>query len=212
MALSFPRALPSPARFATCNMRPEYTQAIVPTRGAENPAADLGPELWLADVQTAKMTAADFREWRAWLKSLRGASRTFLMTDPDYAAPAAYPAGSGWGSPTVAAFDQAARTIDLQALTAGAVLAPGDRFHIVYATSSHYALFEITEGGTANGSGELTVSVEPDILDGIATSDSCVFLNPSCEMRMQPGTVEAPDELTGVGAVKFQAVQVRRKA
>lgn len=212
MALTFPRALPTEAALVSTGVRFDRAQATAIMPGAANPVSDLGDGVWRANLQSAPLLpAATLRAWKNWRQSLRGALRTFLMTDPDYAVPAAHPGGSGWGSPVVAAFDQAAGTIDLSGLTPStAVLSAGDRFHIVYGTSSHYAYHEITEGGTADGSGLLTIAVDEPILDGIATSDALVFTAPKFEAYIVPGTWDQTDGLGGTGSFKFDAMQVVR--
>lgn len=211
MAISFPRSLPDPAYLITIRAKLQRLQAVALTSGSTNHGSDLADALWMANpASVSKVPKSAMKEWRAFVKSLRGVQRTFLMVDLDYTTPQAYPTGTGWGSPTVAAFDQAAGTIDIQALTAGAVITPGDRFQIVYGTSSHYAYHEVTEGGTADGSGDLTVSVEGPILDGIATSDSMEFLNPAFEAFMLPGSWTDTDDIGGNGSFEFKCLQHSR--
>lgn len=211
MAISYPRALPSPAYFAQTNVAFDRPQALTMANNAANFAADLGDGVWRCHVRSVDaVPRSGIKTWRAWLASLQGARKTFLMTDPDYAAPAAHPDGTGWGSPTVSAFSQANGTISMTGMTAGAIITPGDRLHIIYATSSHYAYHEVTEGGTVDGSGNLTITVEGPIRTGLTTSRSVVFASPSFEAALVPGTVETPDALGGQGAFEFQAFQVVR--
>lgn len=211
MAISDPREIPSTPYLEQCGFHLFEQVSQIPLRGGRNPVADLGAPIWTCEVKSVRnVPLAGMREWVAWRNSLRGHSPTFLMYDIDRQYPTAYPSGSGWGSPTVAAFSQANRTIDLQALTASAVITPGDRLSITYGSSSHYAYHEIVEGGTADGSGNLTVTVAEDIRTGIAASDVVNMSKPRCEMVMLPNSWKASDGLGGVGSFSFSAAQVIR--
>lgn len=208
MVLTFPRDLPDPPYFIATKLRIETVQALVPTSGATNPAADLGPAMWVAEPKTPHMPASGFRGYCAWHKSMRGAMRSFLMYDPDYKFPASSPGGSpSWGSPLVSAFDPAGGTITIKGMTPGYVLNAGDRMSIIYGTSNHYAMHEITAPATADGAGNLWVYVEPGILDGIAVDDVINFNRPKVEMTITPGSWEQMDGLGGAGSVSFSCIQ-----
>jgi hypothetical protein len=212
MAISYPRELPTPSYLAQDGVdyiRPQSGGII---GGAANPVSDLGDGYWVADVMSVPdVPKAGMLAWRAWRGSLQGGLKSFLMKSPDYIYPQAHQDGSSLGTPVISAFNQANGTIDIGGLVASTTeLTVGDRFSVLYAGSSHYALYTVTEGATANGSGVAQVTVAEPVLTGIAASDTVHLANPRFEAFIVPQSWEAKDGIGGRGSFKFQAMQLVR--
>lgn len=212
MAISYPRELPSPSYLLSDGTRYIRPQAAGVVGGAANPVSDLGEGYWLANVQSVgQVPVAGMKAWRAWAASLQGGLKSFLMKSPDYTNPAAHPDGSSLGTPVVSAFSQANGTLDISGLVASTTtLTAGDRLSVLYAGSSHYAMHTVIEGGTANGSGVLQVTLGEPIITGIAASDTVHLSDPRFEAFIVPDTWEDTDTIGGIGSFKFQAMQLVR--
>jgi len=212
MAITYPLALPEPLCFLQDGVSFEPNQFAVINEGAQNPVSDTSDAVWQAAVKSvANVPPASMIAWRNWYRKLKGGFGQFLMTSPDYAAPQAHPDGTNLGTPLVSSVTAATGTIVLKGLVISTTtLTPGDRLQIVYASSSHYAYHEVVEGGTADGSGNLSIVVHEPIFDGIASDDPVTLMAPKFEAFVVPGTFAAPDGIGGVGSFEFMAMQYMR--
>jgi hypothetical protein len=212
MTISYPRDLPTAHRIESVEFQPFYLQARAPTRGSLMQAADLGPQLWRGSFRTAELTASQADEWQAWLESLEGGIRTFKMWNPVKQYARAYPDGYGalsWdGIGDVVSIAVGLDAITLDGVPAGLVLSAGDM--LSYSASSKQRLHRIVEGGTADGSGVVTVGVRPLIGPSPAENAEVLFLKPWCLATVAPNSIRAPwsaRRVGGAATVSFEAYQ-----
>ena len=88
MTISYPLALPTHTGFAQIELR--ATNAVAYARSPftfAGQAFAYPGQMWQADITLPPMKRADAEQWVAWLLSLRGQLGTFLLGDPNGAAP-----------------------------------------------------------------------------------------------------------------------------
>ncbi len=159
MALTYPRDLPSHAGIRNVELR-----AVSATAYDMSPFTFSGTsyeydgQMWQADIELPPMKRADAEEWIAWLISLRGRAKDFLLGDPSAPAPRGL-AGAFPGSPVVT--DQSGGTIIVTgaSVNKSGWLLPGDYIQIGSAGTA--TLHKVLEAANTNASGEVTLEVWP---------------------------------------------------
>lgn len=216
MTITYPRDLMA-YRFANSTFRLDRVQAKSPGRGGLAQVVELGPATWHAVYETPALGKSDALAWSAWLASLRGGVRLFKMVDPWRQAPHAHPSYAGLNRAGGGSFDGtcaladvgvAFDTLDLETLPVGFTLTPGDL--VSFVTSTYQALHEVIEGGAANGSGDLTVTVEPAVRPTWTPGATVSLYRPWCigviDATSQAHERRAADSRGG--SVRFEATQV----
>lgn len=178
-AIAFPRDIPAELKLVGLSFPPSPMIEITPLRSGALIAKDLGPTLWKPSFRSTEMEAADAGVIRAWCASL-------LSTEPFYGYdklreyPLAYPLPTGFTGLTVAgdafsgkcALASVATNkveLGLSALPVGFILSPGDYIAFDYGSSNGRALHMVIVGGTADGSGALSIEVRPPLRVGYET-------------------------------------------
>lgn len=156
----------------------ERNDYMAPEASGRVGGVQAGFPLWRATYALSRMTSDYSDTWRAWVSGMRGQTRRFIGRDiarqlpRSYIAAGAMPGGfdgeaSGW-SETINADDDAELT--LEGLPVGLVLSPGDYIDFRYTATEDAiaglpwrALVRVVEGGTADGSGDVTVIIEPPV-------------------------------------------------
>lgn len=218
MTITFPRDLPEPHKIRSMSFLPQYQQSMAPLRGGEVEAIDLGVPLWRPVFQTAILTETQGLIWEAWFESLGGSVRTFKAWNPLRRYALGYRAGYGGllvgGEPwngTGILEDVAVQldAIDVSGLPVGFKLAVGDMLSYSYATGRQ-ALHRVFEAVTADGDGEATISVRPNVKP-VPDEDAVVsFIKPWCKAIVDTKSIrvewetQAPDRMA---TVSFEAVQ-----
>jgi hypothetical protein len=178
--------------------RVNYT---APTADGRVGGVQAGFPLWSAVYTLGRMPEDNSDEWRAFIADQRGGIRRFIGRDLARQYPKLYPDGFGdfgtftgaassW-SQTINSDDDARLTLHLGADAAGLVLSFGDGIDFRYdATETAISgiawrsFSRVTSGGTADGSGDVTVTVEPPIPDAVP-SDAVAHLDqPGCVMTI----------------------------
>jgi hypothetical protein len=223
VTIAFPRALPSQLKTVGLAFDPLPMLEVTPLRSGGRIALDLGPTLWQASSwQSSPMEEEDFGELRAWYATLTSVKH-FLGYDILRQYPVAYK--DGWGALTVGGnpFDGTGRltavsdgglTAALALLPVGFIASPGDYFAFWYGTDDAYrALHMVVAGGVADGSGELSIEVRPEIRTGWEDDSSpparvVDLYRPTARMAIVPGSWSAPIDNRRLGRVSFDAIQV----
>lgn len=219
MTITFPRDMPEPLAVRSCSFNPLYMQVRAPTRGGLTQVANVAPDLWEMKYETPPLREADAGVWHAWLQSLRGGARLFKATHPLRRYALGYPAGYGAltraggggafdGTCILFAIGEALDTVTLSTLPASFVLGAGDMLSFPFASGLGQTLHRVVEGATANGSGALTVTVEPTLPLAAATGVTVSLLAPWCKAVLDPKSVTGPWQVGRRSAVSFSAVQV----
>lgn len=219
MTLTFPRDLPEPLAVRSCTFQPLYTQVRAPTRGGLTQVANVAPDLWDIKYETPPLRAADAKAWRAWVASLRGGARLFKAYDPVARWASAYPSGYGGmsraggggsfdGTATLFAIGGTLDTVTLTTLPAAFVLTVGDMLSFPFASGVGQTLHRVVEGATANGSGAVTVTVEPTVPIAAATGVAVALEKPWCKAVIDAKSISAPWTIGKRSTLAFAAVQV----
>lgn len=218
MTITFPRDIPEPVQIRGCTFQPLYAQVRAPTRGGLTQVANIAPDLWEIKYETPPLREAEAGIWHAWLQSLRGGARLFKAWNPVRRYAVTYPSGYGGmsragggsfdGTATLSAIGGTLDTVTLTALPASFVLAPGDMLSFPFSSAVGQSLHRVVENATANGSGAMTVTVEPTIPLAATTGVTVSLEKPWCKAVLDPRTVQGPWTLGRRSAVSFQAVQV----
>lgn len=217
MAISYPRPMLS-IGFGSQKFEPEHQSTFAPTRGGQGVSVELGPARWRGEWQTNTLSEVDFNAFRSWLSSLRGAGRSFFGQDRLHRFPTNYAAGFGGlvRAGTATAFDGTATTwsidasraaLTLNGLPAGFVLVPGDYVGFSWSTNRR-ALVRVLEAATASGTGVATFDVEPTVPLVVPGGAVATLADPTCVMRLEPGSTDAAADYQRTGSVSFRAIQI----
>ena len=117
---------------------------------------DHGGAIWQGEVKLPAMRPATAKAWEVFLLQCRGASGTFLM-GPVLAGNT----GTGTGGDLASAGAARDESISLQNAGAAATYKAGDWLQI--GTSLSARLHKITADATADGSGNVTLTIEPEL-------------------------------------------------
>jgi hypothetical protein len=179
---------------------------------------------WLASYFFSRMPLVNSDEWRAWLSAQRGATRRFIARDiarplpRQYMDAGALPGGfdgecSDWSETINADGDS---ELSLEGLPVGLILSQGDYIDFRYDATEDAiaglpwrALVRVVEGGTADGSGDVTVVVEPPVPSAVP-SDAVAFIKDTgCIMALvlDQTSLEPVDRLYAVLGGTISAAQ-----
>lgn len=176
MGFNFPRDLPSHTGARAVEFHAINTNAI--SRSPFTLASqtfDWGGEMWQADISLPTMARADAEGWIAWLLSLRGRSKTFLLGDPL----GVTPRGSARNVDGLAV-DGAGQTgfelsIDGAPASRSNYLRAGDWLQL--GTGSTARLYKIMSDADSNGAGEVDLDIWPALRSSPADGASVVVEN-----------------------------------
>ncbi len=229
MTITFPTTLPSEllARLSTTAFELDWMQEYAPTRGGLVIARDLGPALWMASFQSARLQAKDFLSVETWLDTLSGSLNTFYAYDVRRTNAIAYPAGYGsLTRPDTSSFSSGTCflagvagdnvTITLgsagtpsTALPAGFQITKGDYVAFDYTDTRGVtvrALHRFVASATASGSGVLSAEVRP-FVRATAAGSTAQLLTPSGKFLLNPKSVRKNLNPAGYGTIAFQGLQ-----
>jgi hypothetical protein len=180
---------------------PQWSQEV--SQGAVPRTADLGEELWVAEVGCSTLLAAEAREAEARINALRGAQGTFYLHNPRAPYPLADLNGATLGESevTIYALGDDNKSLRFEGLTVGYVLSIGDFFHFDTGEEPNVrrCLHQLTTTGVADGAGRTgMISVVPHIRAGAETA----------EVFIVPGTFKGQSQRGGLGSITFTAMQV----
>lgn len=173
-----------------------------PTADARVGGVQAGFPLWGGSWTLSRMPVENSDEWRAFIADQRGGIRRFLARDLARQYPREYPDGfgafgaftgaaSGW-SQTINSDEDAILTLTLGSAAAGLILSPGDYVDFRYTTTepalpgiAWRTMSRVTVGGTANGSGVVTVTIDPPVPTNAVPNTAVAHLDePACVMTV----------------------------
>lgn len=214
MAITFPRNFPVCASFVATEFVAVHQQARSLTGGGSPDVVSLGPTLWRGRWTARCTTRAQYGEWAAWLNSLRGGLRTFQGRPPWWRWPMSYPrgfggltvSGSAWGGAgNLQTIGATKDVLTINQVPIGLKLLVGDWLSIP--VGSRQTLHQVTEAGTANGSGIVTVTVEPPVKQSATTGVEVTFEYPWCDMVLSDAPSMDQDGYRDA-SVSFEGLQV----
>lgn len=202
---------------------PRRIDYVAPEASGRVGGVQAGFPLWEAVWMLGRMPDDNSDEWRAWLTGMRGQTRRFIGRDIARQVPKAYlntgmPGGfdgeaSDW-SETINADGDA--ELSLEGLPIGFVLSPGDYIDFRYdatedaiAALPWRALVRVVEGGTADGSGDVTVIVEPPVPTAVPDSATAHVSETGCIMALilEETNLDGVDRLYSILGGQITAVQ-----
>lgn len=174
---------------------------VSPEAGGRLNSVQAGFPLWSANYSLSRMPEDYSDTWESFVDGLRGATRRFIAFDLKRLYPKLYPDGFGaFGAFTGAAssWSQSINsdgdcllTLHLGSAAAGLVLSKRDNIDFRYSATetavsglAWRALVRVVSGATANGSGDVTVTVEPPIPAAVPGSAVAHLDNPGCIMAL----------------------------
>lgn len=137
-------------------------------------------QIWRLDLMTIPLDKAAARAWIAFVLKLRGQVGTFLAGDPV----ARIPRGTVAGSPVVNGAGQTGPTLDTRGWTPGAtgVLRESDWFQLGSGAAAR--LYQNLTDVDADGSGNATLDVWPDVKDQPADGEGIITTDPVGQFRL----------------------------
>lgn len=212
MALSFPLALPL-TYYSRTRLYLSSSVSSVGLWGGKTQSRQFTDRRWIGEWLTPPQDEDQLRATLAWGDSLRDGVKEFYAWHPRFPYPKAYVDGftgmtkAGGGSFTGAGDVDSltSTTITISGLPASFVLSAGDLVGLI--ESAARGLHRIIEAATANGSGIVTVTVEPAVKTTVFTSSATVqFERPVCIMTLEPGSLQEPDG-PGPQPVSWRGIQ-----
>lgn len=185
----------------------QFQQEIAPQASGGVIAKDLGPALWMADIQTVSLKRTLLDEIQAAIESMQGSIGTFYC----YATSRWYPKSDIGGAILGASAVKINSVPDnvslsLKGLPAAYVISRGDLFHFDYGSTTR-AFHRVLETVTANGSGVTSAfAVSPHIRAGAASDQAVTLIKPQVLMRIVPGSYSVSAGL--LSQIQFKAQQV----
>lgn len=160
---------------------------------AETLAIELASPLWAADIVLDWDEWPQARQLAARIRSLRGPTGTFLLTNPIAEYPAFDPDGAilGESEVTLLAIDEDNRRVKFDGLPEGYQLGWGDMGEITFgADPERRYLFEVHGAAEADAEGETElVAIHPAVWPGISTGATVNFKRPAAKVFIMPGTL-----------------------
>jgi len=168
-----------------------------PTTGGRTGNVTAGFPRWVAEYTLGRNSETMSDQWRAFVKRLRGGQRTFFGRDVNRPYPRAYlngfsgltraGGGSFDGSATSWSLDGTRTMLTLNGLPAGFVVGFNDYGDFRWSVGfEKRALIAFVTAGAANGSGVLTLEVDPPVPTLVAGGVTFSFDRPACLMKMTP--------------------------
>jgi hypothetical protein len=212
MAVTYPRSdlFPRAMLAAGSSFRLQGYTEEGRTAGGLFLSTNLADPVWVAQyVTTSFLTVEEARELAAKLHDLVNKGERFVARHPVRLFPRAYPTGAFTDSGVIDNLPSDTSQIRLASLPADFVIRIGDMFSFQYGASSKFrALHMAVEDVTANGAGTTTAfNVTPHIRTGATTSTAVVFKQPSCYMKVIPGSIQDEYQNDTAASVRFSAVQ-----
>lgn len=220
-AYTFPREMPTLANghhpFASAQFDPVYDQSDGATRGGSQHVINLGVDLWGMKFQSHIMEYRPAQQYLAWLQSLRGGARLFKAWNPLLRYPQSYP--NGWtglviaggsdpflGVANLADIGEQLDTIDLEDLPAGFDFLVGDMVSIAFGSGLR-SLHRVMIDASADGFGEVELTVEPTIPLAVTTDAEVLIEKPWCLAKVDAKSIQGPFEKGQIARVTFNAIQ-----
>lgn len=208
------------------HLEPQRVDYAAPEASGRVGGVQAGFPLWLGVWTLGRMTEAYSDIWRAWLVGMRGATRRFIGRDLARGYPKLYPDGFGafgaftgaassW-SQSIDSVGDSHLTLHLGVAAAGLVLSQGDGIDFRYNASetavaglAWRAFVRVVAAGTANGSGDVTVTVEPPVPTAVPGAAVAHLDQPGCTMALiiDNSNVDAIDRLYSIRGGQIMGVQ-----
>lgn len=212
--ITFPRNLPDELPIVGMSFPPSPMIEVTALRSGRQISQDLGPTLWRARWQSAKMKPDEAGIVRAFYDTVLSLEE-FYGYDKLREYPLAYSTGfTGLlvgGNPfggTCQLTGVAVNNVEVQlaGLPIGFVLSRGDYLAFDYGTDSR-ALHRASAAAVADAGGTLTVEVRPHVRVGWTAAATVMLHRPAARMKILPDTYSESEEAPYFVTASFEAIQ-----
>lgn len=204
-APTYPLSMPTTPNFTDSSWRLNRRVAVSQSQftGAQQ-VYEYDYALWGATLSLPPMLRTQAREWEAFLMQLHGSRGTFLLGDPDASNPQGVITGTVTLNSAVAVGDfTVALATSLN--STNNVFRKGDYIQLGSAGTSK--LHMITSDGNTNGSGVVTVSVEPSIKAVVGTGQQITYNSPKGLFRMESNDLGWDASKTSLYGISFSCIE-----
>lgn len=180
---------PATAVPSRLKVRSKHQTYVSTSRSLRRQAAARGGHLWLFDMEFPEYNREEFQALFAFAVSQRGEYGTFTFVPAVFG----YGLGSiGSSAPLVKGADQTGRSVTTDNWQAGATMIAGDFIRF----NGHTKVYMVTADATADGSGNMTLAIEPALYESPADNEilivenvdfQCAFTTDIQELELQPG-------------------------
>lgn len=179
MAITYPISLPATPAFRSCRWTPRdvVARSTSPFDGTTQVFAWPG-QWWEVEVALPPMKRDKAEPWIAAFMKLRGPFGTFLLGDPDGAAPR----GTWAGTPLVKGAGQTGDTLVVDGLSAGATAKAGD--YIQLGAGAGARLHKVLDDAAADGTGTMTLTIWPRLRASPADNGAVIVDNAKGVFRL----------------------------
>lgn len=211
--LTFPLATATFAdalKYATVSFRLRRNEEYSGLGSGQILGAQLGPDMWEADVTLARLYHAQAMQVQALIESLDGVINDFYLYNPLTAYPQYDPTGSKLGASVPRLMGvPSGKTIAMDGVPSGYTLTRGDMLSFDYGSGPvKRALHRVVETRVANSSGVLAAfEVRPHIRTGAADNAIVTLIKPSAKMIMVPDTFAIENDTLVTSVIRFKAIQ-----
>ena len=189
---------------------PIYQQETSGAGTGELLAANLGPMLWGASVETGPMYLDEAKQIRARILLLDGSMGTFYFWSPEAKGPQSDRNGVilDDAGVEIGSIGTNNRSVAFSGLPAGYQLTIGDMFHVDYGSPSRRALFALGESGVASSGGETAeLEVRPHIRPGIVAGAAVTLIKPAAKVKIMPDTLSIANQGGVHASLRFSVRQ-----
>lgn len=188
MAITYPLSLPTVSGIQSVNFMARSSTGITvsPFTFQTQVFRNQG-ERFEADVTLAPMKREDADQWNAFFLKLYGQFGTFLLGDPNASTPRGS-ASSSAGTPLVNGASQTGDTLNIDGAPASQTgyLKAGD--YIQLGTGLTSRLYKVLDDADSNGSGEVALTIYPDLRTSPSDNDAVVVSNAKGLFRLNSST------------------------
>jgi len=205
-APSYPLSLPATPGFVSSKFAIRRAVAVAqsPFTGQQQ-TYEYSMALWTAELKLPPMKRAVAAEWQSFFMKLHGRRGTFLLGDPDAKNPRG--AISLSATPTLNAA-VAIGDYDVSITGVGnSIVAFRAGDYIQIGSTSASKLYMITADATSNGSGVVSVSVEPTIKATASSGAAVTFVSPCGVFRMDSNDLGWDADYVSKYGIAFSATE-----
>jgi len=203
MSISYPLNIPTTIGIESIELRAANSVAVSasPFTYKQQVVAHQG-QRWEASVNIPPVLKDLSAEWKAFLTALKGPEGTFLLGDPDYAAPRGI-AKTSPGTPVITG--QSGETITVTGASPNKTgwLLAGD--YIQVGSGSDATLHHVLQKADTDSSGTVTLEVWPGLRS--ARSGSIILSNPRGLFRLAGNSSSWSINNSGAYSISFEAVE-----
>jgi hypothetical protein len=143
----------------------------------------LGVQKWALSAHFPSTLSKDqYMPILGFLLEQQGRFETFTFVSPDLATPR----GAAAGTPLVDLGSQVGTTLNTKGWTASTTFKIGD----VFTLAGHNKVYMLTQNATADGSGDMTLTFQPPLMESPANNEALTKTNVAFTVQLKSDTTE----------------------